>query len=550
MSYAETLRSIIKSRDGRDSYGFRLNLKDDLHCQCVFEMFGGEEHVRQEYPDLYQAVRNGRCAERTDGKNEERTGLQESAYIYDLTEKDKEVRSYGSMILTDQAERLYLRMTIYQNGKEVASDFAFANGSCHKMVGCDGMVEELHDDTELSAALQACWSNKTTNELHSWVAETSIQGSPKTSISKVTMYDPVKGNSEHTPKLAVSEEKPNDQVWEAFTKPSADSGSTDVINVCYARWPAKGEVRDYVYPSRNPDNKQEVYLDVRGIIELQGKTYDHFSEANFVLDTKTKGAIFQLSQIKEHHFHAEEGGSKVYFAFPTDWKNEIEGSELPGFADCELVGEVKFYCRDSEGKVEKEPESLKFANYMNFLEKGSSRQAHVNAVKLLWGCLLKGTMIRMADGSSKKIEEIDQGEMVAGVEENGLIREVICGREESIWHVKAKGAEAEICATAEHPFYCKAGAKMACKLTGQDKLLMESGEYADIEYIYEEPGEFQIWNLLLEQGGTMYGNGYAVGDNRIQGEVMQENDIIQSSLGVRSEVKEECEKLIAEFGNW
>lgn len=154
--------------------------------------------------------------------------------------------------------------------------------------------------------------------------------------------------------------------------------------------------------------------------------------------------------------------------------------------------------------------------------------ACVNRLIVNWGCLPAGTPIRMADGSVKKIENIEVNERVLA-DAGGRSLEVVNtvrGTEKDPLVVVADDHGHTLSLTASHPVLTHRGVVQAEALQLDDELRTEEGATRIVRLerrTSERPAE--VWNLDLGEAGarddrdgnTFFAAGIQVGDYRMQG---------------------------------
>ncbi len=162
--------------------------------------------------------------------------------------------------------------------------------------------------------------------------------------------------------------------------------------------------------------------------------------------------------------------------------------------------------------------------------------AFVNSpLNFTWGCFAGGTMIRMADGTSKAIENITAGEKVLA-DAGGrtlTVRETINGTEEKPMYRFTSANGRKVFVTDLHPMVIERSGKrmvVSAKEVMKDDLLItvvnNGAEEASPQIRTEEPSPGKVFNLVLGVEGeqvskdntTMIANGVLTGDNTMQEE--------------------------------
>ncbi|RAJ05030.1 intein [Chitinophaga skermanii] len=158
----------------------------------------------------------------------------------------------------------------------------------------------------------------------------------------------------------------------------------------------------------------------------------------------------------------------------------------------------------------------------------NANQQKIPAMNIVSGCIAKGTMITLADGLQKKIEDVP---MLAKLK-NGEDKTAYCveyntiGREpkDLIRIQDDKGHQ--LLVTEDHPIVGVGFIKPAKDLKEKDKIQTDKGE-ATIISLKHEKYDGEVWNLALSKcesndpkpgndNATFFANGILVGDSRMQ----------------------------------
>ena len=372
------------------------------------------------------------------------------------------------------------------------------------------------------------------------------------SIKSIKLKHPLKGTADHTtqPSIPLNTAKPQMNVAAPeIVQPDRSANDTKVINVCYKSRPASCENIYYNYPEMRIDDNQEIYLDICGRVCLNNREYHSFAQANFLLNTMSKGEIFYISNIAEKKFTAFKTATEsgFDFAFTTDWSNVIPIGKITGFEPCSLEGQISFYCKDGNGGKDPIPYSVKFSVDENFTPGGSKTFQEVDRIQLLCGCIHEDSRIRMRD-NIKMAKDLRTGDMVMSASGNGVSRvaDVLVGQELQMWSIKAEDAPHTLCVTQGHPILTRQGYKVPETLAEGDELLLESGAFSKFEFAHTSGMDCRVVNLILEgENHTFYADGYAVGD---QIEQMQLGRLCSEHKTDSSEsLRQEIEKLQKEW---
>ena len=120
------------------------------------------------------------------------------------------------------------------------------------------------------------------------------------------------------------------------------------------------------------------------------------------------------------------------------------------------------------------------------------------------GCFAPGTMIRMADQSTKPVEKLEKGDLIYNpITRSALkIDRTIAGPENEPL-LKISTSHAAVTVTTKHPFETKNGLKAAKDLSTSDFILSHGGRFdkvQQIQVIDMEPNTF-VYNFALENQG-------------------------------------------------
>lgn len=167
--------------------------------------------------------------------------------------------------------------------------------------------------------------------------------------------------------------------------------------------------------------------------------------------------------------------------------------------------------------------------------------------KCLNGCLAKGTILTMADGSKQRIEEVKIGDMVAVPDARAKrIVEVYTGYEEKINELKLVNGII-LKATSNHPIMTEKGYKRLTELNPLDKVVIRENQLESIEIIAEVEADTRVYNVLLEEMSTIICNDIWVGDFQVQNNLestrYRNNERINEIETEMKKLMDELEKL-------
>jgi hypothetical protein len=128
-------------------------------------------------------------------------------------------------------------------------------------------------------------------------------------------------------------------------------------------------------------------------------------------------------------------------------------------------------------------------------------------------CFAEGTQVLMADGSTKMIEEVQQGDLVLahdpgeppGAEPRRVtqVHRTATYRLFHVW-IEEDGEGGEIVATGSHPFWTQRGWVAAEELTQADTLTRDDGQAVPIRTIAVESRDARTFNLSVEGSHSFF----------------------------------------------
>lgn len=509
--YFASLYKTTQARKLQRNRSMPLNFAREEDYDCFCAMCGGVEHFQQEYPQLYALAVNTR-QQHVDHYRDSSVakGFVDSCMVNDITydQTGQKLTSFGTVCLTQFALRMFVTLTLYSGNNIIGCNTAFGNG--HKNLTITCAVEQVNlPNHNIKAILHATWEFANSNLLNSYITESTLLTSVAEVIDHIDITDPV----------------------------HKKSGPADDIGVCYARTPIAAEKIDYSYPeARTPERHQKLYLDNRGQVVLAGGyTFDRVkpNSVGVILNCEGFGGLFYNGDAPQ--FQAQTGGFN--WTFNQYWNNYITESVIAGNRAYKFDMEAIFYVHEDN-----QEHLLKVSSYP--ISQPSPHYKQISKIHLYWGCLAEDTLVRMADGIARKIQEVRIGDQVMANTQGmpATVTNVWSGTDETLYCLRADN-DAEIYATRDHPFITRNGSKPLILLNDSDELLMEDGSYSRIKYAYPLTFGKIIFNLDLSgEAHTMICNGFVVGDNYAQGVAIDYLNHIEN-INIPAEVIAESEKL-------
>ena len=134
----------------------------------------------------------------------------------------------------------------------------------------------------------------------------------------------------------------------------------------------------------------------------------------------------------------------------------------------------------------------------------------IEPIDVYLDCLAKGTQISMADGTTKLIENICQGDLVRIKDgESAPVREVIMQGECQVVNLVLKSGR-ELALTNGHAVYTKDGVYPVSRLKRGQEVLTENGTDMIEEVIPYCERTYNVYSLQLDGGEWLFANGVVV----------------------------------------
>lgn len=529
-SMLQAVNKVVKE----DHRMYFLDLSDPVQFLCVAEQFGGQEHIMREYPHFWKLLERTREYHACHGVSREvrkQGNLEELLYVYDMhVARNGKLFGGGTVTLPQQAIQLAVTATLYQNGVCVGHNAAFAFHDTRLDVRCQ--AENEWQEGEAKTVLHLAMQRPDEDILTAAIVTCTDYELRKDPIQSVDVIHPSTSWNFWPPEPVNG------------TSGASVNGPVEYVNVCYARSPEHGERCNYYYSQGLSGGEQEVYLDVRGdvLFKAEGgtrKQFDKAGEAMLMVDTPYGAALAKLPGNLDNYIYGIQDG--FHFEFPTDWGTVIPGGVLADRAMCFLHCYIQYYI-----KGDREVKTLHIGSKIT-PEEENGHWTKIPDIKLNWGCVAKDTKILMADGTERPISEISRGEYIQGGKSGApvCVKDIISGHETVLWCIQSENGE-KLYASDEHPFVTGSGDKRAIELMETDNVLMRDGSYSNMKYRYDWYYGDTVYNLILEKEHYFVANGYVIGDQEVQGDVMRKT--MERECSVPKEVKQEIEKMRVQLG--
>lgn len=143
-----------------------------------------------------------------------------------------------------------------------------------------------------------------------------------------------------------------------------------------------------------------------------------------------------------------------------------------------------------------------------------STVAEIERIQIKWGCVAADTLIKMADGSCLRANEIQIGEVVATDHGHSVVRNIYKGTEKTIVHLETMDGHI-LRGTHEHPVKTGRGYVRMKEINGADLICTENGN-SQVKYIYEIGYGDAVYSFDLSESSAMLCGGIWAGDFAMQ----------------------------------
>lgn len=277
-----------------------------------------------------------------------------------------------------------------------------------------------------------------------------------------------------------------------------------------------GAGADYAYQNvKMGDDNVDIHMPFSGEAELNAIVTPDPQEP--IILTGDKAPVLQIENIHNgcasfnpanlKDIEVTVSGQKISWKFPDQWDAILNKNKL------NHANDLNFYCRmyikttigilvpiviQSEGEQHQDPSYQKIP-YIN----------------ILWGCLERDAMIKMADGTSKPVYQVKEGDEVLSRDGSAhKVKGVMEGMESELIYIETSAGD-RIRVTKDHPLLTAEGMIMADMLTAGSILVTEHGNVS-IEALYVVGYNDKAYNLQFDGEVTFVANGFYVGDAAAQ----------------------------------
>lgn len=188
-----------------------------------------------------------------------------------------------------------------------------------------------------------------------------------------------------------------------------NTGAALPIDICYNRIPLSEEDVDYIYlDSFNPaTGKQRLWAPLAADVVLDEANSNPFYQIDITTFTlkmdSGKGFVQYITEGRKDEVISVFTKTDQGFSFDLneEWKADVPSSRLPARDRIDLYFNVAF---------QRQNDTLGSLDFSSRRSETSGGNVSLGWLNLLWDCVAKGTLVRMADGSDRPIENLRVGD--------------------------------------------------------------------------------------------------------------------------------------------
>lgn len=265
-------------------------------------------------------------------------------------------------------------------------------------------------------------------------------------------------------------------------------GKRDRIAVSYYKY-SSAENFDYVYPGRS---ENQMYFPSAGVITIQGVELQD-ADMDLSLWDAAKGERVECSTPEK--LHVED--SVITYCFAEKW----EGKKLSDCYDLKRTNtNVKYLLAVKALEKNGKSVELTITNEASILgvEKDDARKHEIPGITVYLDCFAEGTLIRMADGTEKKVEDICGGDLIRT--SSGEAVSVRMTQKQDDCQVISIVLEngRSLAVTDGHAIAAVDGALPAYRLKAGQEVITEEGAVRIVRILPRCERLYQVYALFLE----------------------------------------------------
>ncbi|MEG0691818.1 MAG: Hint domain-containing protein [Oscillospiraceae bacterium] len=484
-----------------NSCGNYLNFNDPQHRSLFYNHFHGEEKFQLHCPTLYKII-NQKTVDTNRPQLLEKKGKAVDLFCtYALRNVENHNVTVSQISLVKPSAVILISTTI----KDKATD---------EVVAANAQCVESTTDIEMTIPynLLSSSQNIIIHTIYSWVE--MEEGGPRLNsyeeeIELCTNADLVKNISVEAPV----------------------SKKNDNVVIVYQRTSQRPEW-DYQY-NYDAGTYVIVMMPFKGDIEC-ANTIEKATLGKAYIRYLTDGGCTYFKNISKIDWQIKD--RKLEWSFPEIWDSTFDRSKMGTNGRFAFYAELHLH--------------IKIAGVMTMIpvyiqsgEKPGTRSGLVYNMQYLniqWGCFGKESKILMADGSLKRIDQIQIWESVRTSDGRAsAISNIYMGYESEIIVIRTiTGKTLKL--TGDHPVMTERGLLRAEDLKASDQIQNEQQTFEALDWLYTEIYNDEVFNIDLEESGLIIADGLCVGDFRLQNTPIQKPDLphfTQEELQIAKEVR-------------
>ncbi len=479
-----------------------LDFSRKEHREIFCQLYGGEETMKNRLPLFYRAY------QKTAALHEEGKGLAYTTFLQ-LDEENRET-------FTDGIDISCVNYTVENN-------MLYAEGIT-SLVNTADFIDE-HIEIQTAAGETVYGASQSTANTYTSSIKVNTPFNPREFQSCTLLVDYMVTWIDGQTKLLKAQlysREANEKYYltncvENINLKFPYSKQNENVIVCYNRQPTVKEKVDRTYQQAIHGNVQKLFLDVQADVKFKSSSsgFAGIDPTTFVLKLASRGmAQYKTAgRMDEIAKRFVDNGQGFSFSLDSDWQDDVPTARLPLWDLVDIQMYAAFNLNDG---------TQSDFTISSTVDQSQSNVCKAQKMYLLWGCLAEDSLIRMADGSDHRIQDICVGDSV-------MLENAETGRVTNVW----KGTEQEpliclsteegsVCCTRLHPVKTAQGVKRAEDIVGSDCLITGEGREVPLNGIYPVAID-TVYNLDIlnettqkEDGALLICEGFLVGDNKMQ----------------------------------
>jgi hypothetical protein len=528
----------------------RLDFSDPEDAAKVLKDLGGEEFLKNNYPDVYAAYRKTVEKHRQQKgqlSDSNSMGLKGGAFAGPISLVAKPAALKNSAAGDTEQKGNLMGVT------SVQGENTWVTGTVK------GYMKNLTQDILLHSFVRKLYNENYCECIHERnvedVASFGKQNIQNSIESKAILTDGTMECLESYSNVYVVKGGICPVAYMVVNAPRSSMGNNPII-MMYARTPDHGETIDYNYPNNNIIPGTDA---VKTLFPVKGKiTFsDDFKPVKFSLESKSgkptlqykgKGVCtynYSYEEIAACFKISDNNPQVVEFELKEDWNANLDVSAYLGTTHQASVAlQFSFYYETmtDEGK---EDIGICISSTgdsgVKFYEATNDTNVYLPFVFIKWGCFAKDTLLLMADGSEKNVSEIRSGDLLMGEHGEPLrVIDPVCGEEAIIYCIRTKNKKL-LQVSGMHPIATLEGIIRAQDIQPGMVLRCADGKEDEVEFNYTRTYNDKVYGFITEGGGGLIAaNGIWAGNFELQ------NDNAAISLKAKP-VEEEVLKTARQF---